>query len=814
MRSGNFAELLGPNIFYGAPRNIIDPTTNTPFPGNVIPANRQSPNGMAFLRAYPNANGAFQGNTNFYQVRPGWQNQRKDTYSVDFNPTTTQVIRFRGSMLEYTALDTFRAGFDYAITDWSRPNKTGSLAHTWTLSPTMINEFLIAASQDVVIIGVDRRGERYLRSRPGINYPYIFPQNKEIFDKVPTIEIPNVGTIDGGPYPSSSSGPIYNISNNFTKIWGNHTFKFGGLWERSGQNDFDQINVSGVPGGTNNQNGRFIFNDVRPGGVAGAGTGLANAALGLFSTYAEIGPRSYTPYRSHMFEFFGQDAWRVNSKLKLELGFRGTWMNGYYKSLWGNIAVFRPDKYNQANAAVLDRASGNVLSGDRFNGVQIPGSAFPDAGKGRVPAIDSGNFNRLLDGGSPYPSPNQFNVMPRVGVAYQTTSRDVIRAGFGGFMSRPGVYDSVFLGGNPPWQPMVSVTNGLADNPGAGPQTAFPQFFMTLDPVYRVPRGYNWNATYQRQLTGNTTVEVGYIGTVGNFLSRERDLNQLPTGTTFRTENSGANVNFLRPFKGYANIPMLEHSGRSTYHGLQLEASRRFSRGLSYGVAYTFSKTMDNNSGPRDGFIDVYNQGLNWGKSGNDVRHIAISNFIWEMPFFNNGNRMMKTIAGGWQISGVVQFQSGTPITIWNGDDYLGIGSSNNKPWNLAGTPDRQNKFASVNAQGNYNGITDFWFTPTLGGQPLATRPANGTLPNQNRNSIPFNNLGFRNWNLSMFKAFKFTERQFVQFRFEAFNFPNIPNLGGASGGGIDINPTAATFGMVTNKGSERNLQLSLRYSF
>ncbi len=96
----------------------------------------------------------------------------------------------------------------------------------------MINEFLVSASRDRVEIGVDRTGERYLRSRPGINYPYIFPENKEIYDKVPTIEIPNVGTIDGGPYPSSSAGPIYQISNNFTKIASNHTFKFGGLWER------------------------------------------------------------------------------------------------------------------------------------------------------------------------------------------------------------------------------------------------------------------------------------------------------------------------------------------------------------------------------------------------------------------------------------------------------------------------------------------------------------------------------------------------------------------------------------------------------
>ena len=809
MRQGNFSELLTPSIYYNTARPVNDPTTGTPFAGNIIPTSRLSANGIAFLRTYPAANGLYAGNANFFQQRGGFQNQRKDTISVDYNPTQNQVFRFRANNYSWTALDTFRGGFDYAITDWSRPNQTGSLGHTWTLSPTSINEFLLTASVDRVKIGIDRSGERYLRSRSGINYPYIFPERKEINDKVPTIEIPNVGTIDGGPYPASSAGPIYNISNNFTKIVGNHTFKFGGLWERAGQNDFDQINVSGVPGGTNNQNGRFIFNDVRPGGAAGTGTGLSNAAMGLFSTYAEIGPRAYTPYRSHMFEYFGQDAWRVNSKLKLELGFRGTWQNGYSKSLWGNIAVFDPKRYDASKAQVLDRGTGNVISGAAFNGVYIPGSAFPDAGKGRVAAIDSGLFNNLLAGDSAYPAPSQHNLVPRIGLAYQTSSKDVIRMGFGGFISRPGVYDSVFLGGNPPFQPMVSVTNGVADNPGGASRVAFPQFFMTIDPVYKIPRGYNWNATYQRQITGNTTVEVAYIGTTGNYLSRERDLNQLPTGTTLQAANAGANVNFLRPYKGYANIPMLEHSGRSTYNGLQFEINRRFAKGLSYGVAYTFSKTMDNNSGPRDGFIDTFNQGLNWGKSANDSRHIVISNFIWDMPFFNGNKGMLRTVLGGWQMSGSVQFQTGAPITIGNGDDYLGIGSTNFKPWNLNGETNRPLQFANRNANLNYAGVTDFWFNPQVNGSAWATRPTNGTAPNQNRNSITFNNVGFQNWNGALFKSFRFLERQALQFRAEFFNFPNHPNWNG-----VDTNPTNATFGMVTSKGSERNIQLSLRYSF
>ncbi|MSV30537.1 MAG: TonB-dependent receptor [Bryobacterales bacterium] len=813
MRNGDFSELLGANPFYGSPRAINDPLTGAPFPGNIIPADRRSSNGMAFLRTFPLPNGSFQGNANFLQVRGQPQNQRKDTISVDYNPTQNQVFRFRGSNYNFDIKNAFGGGFDFAPSALDRPNQTASLGHTLTLSPTTINDFLVTASVDRVTIAVQTDGGRYLRSRAGINYPYIFSEPKEINDKIPTVVIPNVGTIDGGPYPASSSGPIYNLSDNFTKIAGNHTLKFGALWEKSGQNDFDQINVSGVPGGTNNQNGRFDFNDVRPGGAPGSGTGLANAALGLFSTYAEIGPRSFTPYRGHMFEFFGQDSWRVTQKLKLELGFRGSWQNGYYKSLWGNEAYFDPAKYNSAQAAVLDRASGNVISGNRFNGVVIPGKEFPAAGKGRVPAIDSGLYNNLLSGGNAYPSPNQLDITPRLGLAYSFGNKQVIRAGFGGFVSRPGVYDSVFLGGNPPFQPMASVTNGIADQPGGATRTQFPQFFMTIDRAYRIPRSYNWNVSYQREIGFATTLEVGYVGTSGNYLARERDLNQLPTGTTFQAANAGANVNFLRTFKGFANIPMLEHSGRSEYNGLQVELNRRFTKGLLFGFAYTLSKSMDGNSGPREGFIDVFNQGLNWGKSSFDTRHVAVVNFVYELPFFNSSaSKLTRTVAGGWQLSGVTQWQTGSPFLIGNGDDYLGIGSSNTKTWNLSGDPSLKHEFANVNASGNYTGVTNFWFDPvrnSAGAQTLATRPANGALPNQNRNSIGLHNPGFQNWNLAAFKNFRFAERQNIQFRLEAFNWNNHPNWNG-----VDNNPTSATFGLVTGKGSERNLQLSLRYSF
>ncbi len=399
MRRGDFSELLNAsNPFYGRVVTIRDPQTGQPFPGNMIPAERLSKNGTALLNAYPAPVLGFQqGNANFVQQRPTETDQRKDTISIDWNPSEKHQVRWRVTNFNFIDTSAFRANTDRAPQIIDRPNNTTSLSWTWTISPTMVNEFLATASADRVHIYVDTRGDRYKRSNYGINYPYIYPDRKEIFDKIPTVNFNSssfVTQLDGGPYPAASSGPIYDFSNNFTKIRGNHTLKFGGLFERSGQNDFDQINVAGVPGGTNNQNGRFEFSNSRAGG---SGLDLADAALGLFFSYAEIGVRSYTPYRGHMYEWFVQDSWKVRSNLRLELGLRHSIIQPYY-SLWRNMVVFDPTLYDPSKAVTQNPTNGYILSGDQYNGLAFPGDGFPNDAKGRVPVATSGEFNRLFRG--------------------------------------------------------------------------------------------------------------------------------------------------------------------------------------------------------------------------------------------------------------------------------------------------------------------------------------------------------------------------------------------------------------------------------
>src|SRR5206468_1343425 len=326
MRQGDFSELLTANPFYSTTKTINDPNTGTQFVAsadpaapnyspacasaagcpNVIPVNRLSQNGVGILNAWPipNLTTFIGGNGNWFAAKLHTFDQRKDTAGVDVNLTEKQRLRFHAmnyAYLEYQPLD---GNTDRTPKFFNRPNKTGSLNHTWTLNPRMVNEVLISASEDVVLIPVDTANFFDRTVACSLNYPYIFPTGKLLPNRIPTVNLSNFSGLSGGPYPSHSAGPIYDISDSFTWIKQNHTLKFGALWERSGENDNDEINVQACPTCTNNQNGQFLFTDGRAGGT---GVAVANAALGLFDTYSEIGHRAYTIFRANMWEGVAQD---------------------------------------------------------------------------------------------------------------------------------------------------------------------------------------------------------------------------------------------------------------------------------------------------------------------------------------------------------------------------------------------------------------------------------------------------------------------------------------------------------------------------
>ena len=178
--------------------------------------------------------------------------------------------------------------------------------------------------------------------------------------------------IDGSPYPSSSRGPIYTFNEAATYLKGRHTFKAGVLFEYSGEDDFDQINVSAVGDFTNNQNGRFTFRNARQSPARASAT----LRSGLFSSYAEIGRRALTRWRALSTDVFAQDTWRPTNQLTIEGGVRWVYWPPFY-ALENNAASFDPAYYNTANQAVIDPHErsdrvGTALQRDRAAGRRVP----------------------------------------------------------------------------------------------------------------------------------------------------------------------------------------------------------------------------------------------------------------------------------------------------------------------------------------------------------------------------------------------------------------------------------------------------------
>jgi hypothetical protein len=805
MRTGNFSELLNPgNGFYTGAQIIRDPQTGQPFPGNIIPLERLSANGVALMKLYPDPTPGYrQGTANAIFNSDNPQDQRKDNIRIDYRLNEKNQVTYRYSKYNWVSVDAFRGTFPFARTDWDRPNSTQNVNWTSTITPTLINEFSYSHSLDQVFINVFTETGLHKRSRTGINYPYIFPANKEIEDKIPTVTIASPWTgIDGGPYPSSSQGPIHLVSNATTWVSGRHTFKGGIAIEYSGEDDFDQINVNSIPGGTNNQNGQFDFQNSTS---VRSGLAISDMALGLFNNYAELGQRAFTKWRSLATDLFVQDSWKPSSNLTIEGGVRWAIWPPWH-STTNNIANFDPRFYNKATEAVINPANGRLIGGDRYNGIVLPGDGFIGDGNQLVAAQDA-RVQALFRGEPRGFSQTHYNAFePRLGVAYSVNKETVVRGSAGVFHNRVTLNDSTLLGGNPPFQPMVTVSGGSVDNPGgAGGASDLPFGIQGQDVVFKHPTSYMWSAGIQREVPLGFVVDVTYVGRRGLYLQRVRNINQLPEGTTLLPANKDVNIAALRPYKGYGAIRISENAGYSKYNSLQISADRRYTNGLKVGAAYTLGHSEDNASDKRNVLWNSYDDTNYWGPSSFDRKHVLSVYYIYDLPFWRDGGSPLKSLLGGWQISGATFVRSGTPFSITRTNDIAGVGEgSNGQPVDVVGdiNANTNGKFSG----GVTNGVAaddNFWFNPSA-----FKDPAPGKFGNETRNIL--RNPGDQQWDIALFKNFSLGGPRKVQFRAEVFNFPNHPNL---SGPNTDI--TNVNFGrIITKDGSRRDVQLALRFLF
>ncbi len=823
MRTGNFSELLGPNIFYGSPQQLVNPATGANYAGNIIPVSDLSSNGLGLLKAFPNPNAAGS-NYNWLDSSPNIQNQRKDTLVVDWIPSDPHRIRLSILNYAFNQVSPHNGNFNLLPQLWQRPNQIAVVHYSWNINPTMVNEAIVSAASDHVTIGIDQTKGGADRTAFGINYPYLYSAaTKNIPNKIPTVQLPNLDLLDGTPYPSRSGGIVYSFADNLTKVWGNHTAKFGFVAEYSGENNFDQITVSNTPGSTNNQNGKFTFTDQRTGGTTSK-VGAANAALGLFDSYGEIGQRSYTLYRSWMYEGFAQDSWHATPNLVIEAGLRYSWYNPYYAK-WGNQSVFSQKDYNPSIAATVNPTTGVVTGTDqqRLNGVVIPGSGFPSSAQGHVAAdILANGYAYLFRGYSSQYSPTvKTNFQPRVGFTYQVHPGMVIRAGGGRYFQRLGITDNVFTGGNTPFQPSSTVQLGRVDAPGGAGANNFPLNYSSQAFNYPSPEAYNWNLTVEQELPLGV-LTMSYAGRKGIHLENILNANQLQPGTV--QANPGINQDALRPYKGFSNINQATNSGASNYHSLQLNLRRRLTKGLLYGVAYTWSRAFDFGSSNGTNLPNAFDKNIFYGRSDFDRTHVFLANFVYNIDQFNHSDHFInRAVLGHWQFSGTLQAQTGAPLSVTTTIDVAGVGPGSGNQ--LVPTTKRVSTYKGFAGQSG----TNQWFDSSAfitSNAVLQSQYAGKFAGRGTRNQIT--GPGFQSYNAALNKSWVLIpghESTQLTFRAEAFNLLNHPTPDNP-----DLTYTSATFGRSTTKGgangsgggnssgngysADRQFQFSLRAAF
>ena len=761
MRRGDFRELLDPNNpFTRSVVQIMDPTTNQPFENNIIPSDRINSDAKALLDQViplPNRDGQA---LNYVASPSVPTNFRQELIRADhnFNERINLMVRYIQDTFDDTPVTTLWTGsaFPTVNATIASPGKNLIAKLTHAISPKTLNEFNFNVAANKIAIGLNGPATR----ASGLNVAEIFPENRA--NRIPDISFSQGwGGISTGSWPWANKNQVYTWSDTLGHVVGAHSLKMGGLyqWQIKDQDAF------GPTQGSFNFNGSFT------------GNAIADFLLGMPNSYSELDIQRTGRYRYHQIEAFFQDDWKVSSRLTLNLGVRWFAIPHIFERD-NAVTTFVPERWSASRAPIVN-PDGTIVPGSG----DILGNGIVKAGEGIPPGMVKDYWNTFA---------------PRFGFAWNPwgDGKTVIRGGYGiGYYRVEGndIYDFV---NNPPFAQTVNITNPPLNNPGGGAAAPpRPVSLFNYDFQYKVPMAQTYSLSIQHELFKNAGLEIAYVGSRGTHLDHARNINQPLRAGEFdfdpRLNSNEISIEALRPFRGWSTIRQSENTGSSTYHSLQVNFDKRFSEGLKFQAAYTFSRGIGDvfDSGGRSVNAlpqDSYDMRAERGLLGFDRTHNLVFNYIYELPFFKGRQDAVGRILGGWEISGITTVSSG-PVA------SPGISTGRN---GLATRPDL--------VGGAIEGprTVEQWFNTAA-----FAEPAPGFFGNSGRNII--REPGTHKWDMSFFKNNRITESVNLQFRTEFFNIFNHANFNG-------INTTfgSGAFGRVTSARDPRIIQFGLKLSF
>ncbi|HCC57687.1 MAG TPA: hypothetical protein DEQ47_10575 [Solibacterales bacterium] len=785
MRNGDFSELLSRGII------IYDPATRTtgpdgkitaqPFPGNIIPAARIADISKKFLQFYPTPNlpnaslirdyqqsQSAPRNKDFFILRMDFSessnSQWYGRYSWDDENQINQGLRLNGNKI-LTNVEQYMG------------------ANTRVLSPATVNELRFGYSRFFNSAG---RELAFVRNVVGeLAIPGLAAGTPV------TWGIPGVGFARYSGFGDDSEGPYANDNHalqfvdNVSWVRGVHALRFGGEIRHDSYNQVGNQFARG--------NFTFDINATRNPALANAGgDDFADFLLGQIKRSEAAVAIASAQFRALSYAAYVDDVWKVSPRLTVNVGLRYEVTPPWEDQTGHLITVGIPAMLNTPQVAdpalhpYLERQG----SGSFYDGLNLV-----------WPGLQTRRDGKL---GNSLVKTDYSNFAPRLGATWSPSPKWVVRTGAGVFYSQdtgnPRFDLARNLAGRVRFESidptLYTWDTALASLSGSKATVTRPYAFANLYDR-KTPRTVTYLFNIQRELPGSTLLEVGYLGSLSRHLESLRAVNEALPGTTPILQRT--------PFAEFGRIQLVDAGANGNYNGFSAKLTKRYSAGLTFLAAYTWSKSIDESSSIRTNDGDTlfpqnsYCLRCERALSIFNTAHRFVNSVLYDIPLGHGRmldvpNRFLNAVAGGWQLGSIFTYQTGFPLTVnSNARDTSNIGAGFDRP-NATGI----DPVLPRDQQTTEHFFNKAAFAPQVF----------GTFGNVGRNTL----IGPRILDLdaSLIKDFHFTEQKMLQFRWETFNATNHPNWGNP-----DTNFYSAGFGTIgSTRTPMRQMQFALKLIF